>query len=109
MTIDGVSTGKRKCGINSGRFAAESERIAKAPDFLIFEPRVYMAFVESGVIHDDVITFKTVFGAELSASYVKRRPRAYMGYRKCCENGKVEYLSRRHRVIALPQSDLEKE
>ncbi len=71
---------------------AESERIAKAPDFLIFEPRVYMAFVESGVIHDDVITFKTVFGAELSASYVKRRPRAYMGYRKCCENGKVEYL-----------------
>lgn len=109
VTIDGVSTGKRKCGINSGRFAAKSERIAKAPDFLIFEPRVYMAFVESGVIHDDVITFKTVFGAELSASYVKRRPRAYMGYRKCCENGKVECVTKRHQAIALPQNDLEKE
>lgn len=88
--------GKAKAGVrsafNAGHIKITPERIAQAPDYLRFEKGIYAAFIQSGTVRGAEIEYHTNFGVSLRSYGNDRTLGSFLGYRRCRENGTVEFL-----------------
>lgn len=89
-------SGKAKAGVrsavNAGHIKVTPEKIAQAPDFLRFERGIYAAFIQSGTVRGDEIEYNTNFGVRLKSYGNDRTLGSFLGYRRCREDGTVEFL-----------------
>lgn len=88
--------GKAKIGVrsavNTGHVKVTSERIAQAPDYLRFERGIYAAFITSGKIKGSVVEYDPSFGVRLVSVGNDRTLSSFLGFRRCHEDGTVEFL-----------------
>lgn len=88
--------GKARVGVrsavNTGHVKVTSERIAQAPDYLRFERGIYAAFIKSGKVKGGVVEYDTSFGVRLVSVGNDRTLSSFLGFRRCHEDGTVEFL-----------------
>lgn len=88
--------GRAKTGVrgavDSGRIQITPERIAEAPDYLKFEKGIYAVFIQEGKVLGDEVEYRTNFGVRLKSCGNRRTLSSFLGYRRCRENGEVEFL-----------------
>ena len=97
-TLDGKPIIGKRSNLNRGKITITPEKIAEAPDLLVFDKRIYMAFFESGVVDGDRILLKTIFGVDMVMEHIRRPLTGFLGFRRCKEDGSVEYLSNRYQI-----------
>ncbi len=87
-----VKPGKRGL-FNAGHLKVTGERIAGAPDFLEFDKGLYLSFFPKATVKGNTVEYVTNFGVKLVSSHVDRTLPAFLGYRKCAEDGTVDFLT----------------
>ena len=96
--VDGKVIEGRVSAVTKGKLKLTPERIAEAPDMLHFEKGIYCAFIESGVVQGDIITYKTNFGVTLTAKGNRRTLTSFMGFKRSDFNGTVVYVDAPYKV-----------
>lgn len=96
--VDGKVIEGRVSAVTKGKLKLTPERIAEAPDMLHFEKGIYCAFIESGVVQGDIITYKTNFGVTLTAKGNRRTLTSFMGFKRSDLNGTVVYVDAPYKV-----------
>lgn len=88
--------GKARTGVrsavNTGHVKVTSERIVQAPDYLRFERGIYAAFIKSGKVKGSVVEYDTSFEVRLVSVGNDRTLSSFLGFRRCHEDGTVEFL-----------------
>ena len=91
-SLDGRAIPGKRSAVNSGRIRITPEKIAEAPDFLPFERGIYAAFMEYGCVRGDEVEYMTNFGVRLRSFGNSRTLGSFLGYRRCREDGTIEFL-----------------
>ncbi len=88
--------GKARTGVrsavNAGRVEATPGKLAQAPDYLRFERGMYAAFIKNGKVYGDTVEYLTTFGVRLISTGNSRTLGSFLGFRRCREDGMVEFL-----------------
>lgn len=94
---DKATTDVRRA-VNTGRAGITPEQIAQAPDYLRFERGIYAAFIKSGKVKGGIVEYITNFGVRLISVGNDRTLSSFLGFRRCREDGTVEFLDEVWRV-----------
>lgn len=93
---DALPEPRKKGNVRTQR--EETELLAEAPDLLAFDKRVYMAFIERGIVMENHILLKTIFGVELRMELIRRPLAGFLGFRRGYDDGSVELLTKRWQI-----------
>lgn len=81
-----------RSAVSSGKIRITPEHIANAPDYIKFEKGIYAVFIQNGKVCGDEVDYITNFGVQLKSYGNSRTLSSFLGYRRCPEDGKVEFL-----------------
>lgn len=97
-TLNGEPVRGKLGDLNRKKITITPDKIDEALDLLIFDERIYMAFFESGVVEGDRIILRTTFGVEMVMDNIHRPLVGFLGFRRCMEDGSVEFISQRYQI-----------
>lgn len=82
----------RMIGYDKGENGAWVINEKQAPDYLRFERGMYAAFIKNGKVYGDTVEYLTTFGVRLISTGNSRTLGSFLGFRRCREDGMVEFL-----------------
>lgn len=85
--------------MNINNYGAVPEgNLALVPDYLRFDRGIYAAFIQSGKVRGDEVEYLTNFGVRMKSYGNSRTLRSFLGYRRCNEEGTVDFLDAQWKV-----------
>ncbi len=91
---DGREMNSAPDAVNADGKLITSEIIERAPDYLRFERGMYAAFIRSGKVYGDTVEYVTNFGVRLLSVGNDRTLSSFLGFKRCREDGTVEFLDK---------------
>ena len=98
--MDGKAKPGIRSGVKSGHIRVTEEKIAVLPDYLRFEKGIYIAFIKSGEVDGDTVTYTTNFGVQLKSTGNSRNLSSFLGFRRANDDGTIELLDEKWKVRA---------
>ena len=95
---DGKAKPGIRSGVKSGHIRVTEEKIAVLPDYLRFEKGIYIAFIKSGEVDGDTVTYTTNFGVQLKSTGNSRNLSSFLGFRRANDDGTIELLDEKWKV-----------
>ena len=96
--MDGKAKPGIRSGVKSGHIRVTEEKIAVLPDYLRFEKGIYIAFIKSGEVDGDTVTYTTNFGVQLKSTGNSRNLSSFLGFRRANDDGTIELLDEKWKV-----------
>lgn len=96
--MDGKAKPGIRSGVKSGHIRVTEEKIAALPDYLRFEKGIYIAFIKSGTVDGDTVTYTTNFGVQLQSTGNSRNLSSFLGFRRANDDRTIELLDEKWKV-----------